>query len=67
MTCKKVSRKQKNNMARTFKTVEELQKTALERYENKLQKNLVGPKLIDTLTLNKLIKSLIGQNILLFR
>ena len=63
MTCKKVSRKQENNMARTFKTVEELQKTALERYENKKQKNLVGPKLIDTLTLNKLIKSLVGQKI----
>ena len=50
-------------MARTFKTVEELQKTALERYENKKQKNLVGPKLIDTLTLNKLINSLVGQKI----
>jgi hypothetical protein len=57
-------RKQENSMARTFKTREVLQKTALERYENKKkQKNLVGPKLIDTLTLNKLIKSLIGQKI----
>lgn len=50
-------------MARTFKSVDELQKTALERYENKKQKNLVGPKLVDTVTLNGLIKSLVGQKI----
>ena len=50
-------------MARIFKTLEELKAEAIARYENKKQKNLVGPNLKDTLTCKNMVQKLKGEKI----